>query len=74
MIHTDPLVYRQFITIDDVPDQYAQVVVLLTVAEADALAAARIARAPSDLLADQAKPVAHAVADALVAAGYGTAP
>jgi|GEM_PF-2766127 len=43
----------------------------MTRAEAEALAAARIARAGSDLLADQAKPVAHAVADALVAAGLG---
>lgn len=73
MIHTDSDVARQLISIDGLTDEYAQVVVLLTVAEADALAAARIARAPSDLLADQAKPVAHAVADALVAAGYGGA-
>lgn len=46
-------------------------VVVQSAADAEALAAARIARAGSDLLADQAKPTAHAVADALVAAGYG---
>lgn len=40
-------------------------------AEAEALAAARIARAGSDLLAADCRPVAHAVADALVAAGLG---
>lgn len=40
-------------------------------ATAEALAAARIARAGSDLLAADAKPTAHAVADALVAAGLG---
>lgn len=43
----------------------------MTRADADALAAARIARAGSDLLAADCKPVAHAVADALVAAGLG---
>lgn len=42
-------------------------------AEAEALAAARIARGDSELLAADAKPVAHAVADALVAAGMGSA-
>tara|TARA_R110000796_G_scaffold252590_1_gene388282 strand:+ start:1207 stop:1434 length:228 start_codon:yes stop_codon:yes gene_type:complete len=51
---------------------HAQVVVLLPVAEANALAAARIARLPADLLAADAKPTAQAVADALIAAGYGS--
>tara|TARA_Y100001973_G_scaffold69556_1_gene101499 strand:+ start:798 stop:1019 length:222 start_codon:yes stop_codon:yes gene_type:complete len=41
-------------------------------ADADALAAARLARLPSDLLAADAKPTAQAVADALIAAGYGS--
>ena len=71
MIRTEPDVVRQTVSINGVTGEYAQVVVLLPVAEAEALAAARIARAPSDLLADDAKPTAHAVADALVAAGYG---
>lgn len=53
------------------PEARVRMVVELTLADAEALAAARVARAPSDLLADQAKPSAHAVADALVAAGYG---
>jgi hypothetical protein len=44
----------------------------MTRAEAEALAAARIARAGSDLLAADCRPVAHAVADALVAAGMGS--
>ena len=43
-------------------------------AEADQLAADRIERLPSDLLADQAKPSAQTVADALIAAGYGGTP
>ena len=47
-------------------------VVVQTAAEAEALAAARIARAGSDLLAADCRPVAHAVADALVAAGMGS--
>jgi hypothetical protein len=72
MIHTEPEVVRQTVNIDGVTDEYAQVILLMTVAEADALAQARIDRSPSDLLADQAKPTAHAVADALVAAGYGS--
>ena len=71
MIRTEPDVVRQTVSIDGVTGEYAQVVVLLPVVEAEALAAARIARAPSDLLAEDAKPTAHAVADALVAAGYG---
>jgi len=71
MIRTEPDVVRQTVSVDGVTGDYAQVVVLLPVAEAEALAAARIARAPSDLLAEDAKPTAHAVADALVAAGYG---
>ena len=50
---------------------HAQVVVLLTVDEADALATARRDRLPADLLAADANPVAQAVADALIAAGYG---
>ena len=41
-------------------------------ADANALAAARLARLPSDLLAADAKPTAQAVADALIAAGYGS--
>jgi hypothetical protein len=72
MIRTEPDVVRQTVSIDGVTGEYAQVVVLLPVAEAEALAAARIARAPSDLLAEDAKPTGHAVADALVAAGYGS--
>jgi hypothetical protein len=51
---------------------HARVIVLLPVAEANALAAARIARLPADLLAADAKPTAQAVADALIAAGYGS--
>ena len=47
-------------------------VVVQSAADAEALAAARIARAGSDLYAADAKPIAHAVADALVAAGYGS--
>ena len=46
--------------------------VIQTPEEAEELAANRLARLPSDLLADQAKPVAHTIADALVAAGYGS--
>jgi len=38
---------------------------------AEDLAAARIARGDSDLLAADCRPVAHKVADALVAAGLG---
>jgi hypothetical protein len=72
MIHTEPEVVRQTVNINGVTDEYAQVILLMTVAEADALAQARLDRSPSDLLADQAKPTAHAVADALVAAGYGS--
>lgn len=59
--------------VNGVTSDYAQVVLRISLSEAEALAAARIARSPSDLLADQAKPVAHVVADALVAAGYGGA-
>jgi len=58
--------------VDGVTSDYAQVVLRIPLSEAQALAAARIARAGSDLLADDAKPTAHAVADALVAAGYGS--
>ena len=47
------------------------VVVQVDEVTAEALAAARIARGDSDLLAADAKPIAHAVADALVAAGLG---
>jgi len=53
-------------------DGRAVVMLVLSEADADALAAARIARAPSDLLAEDAKPTAHAVADALVSAGFGS--
>jgi hypothetical protein len=52
-------------------DGRAVVMIVLSEAAADALAAARIARAGSDLLADDAKPVAHLAADSLIAAGYG---
>ena len=45
--------------------------IVQTAAEAAQLAEDRAARLPSDLLADQAKPVAHRVADALIAVGYG---
>jgi hypothetical protein len=45
------------------------VLVHLPVATAEALAAARIARAGSDLLAADCKPIAHAVADALIDLG-----
>lgn len=48
--------------------------IVQTAAEAGQLASDRIARAGSDLLADQAKPTAHMVADALIAAGYGGTP
>jgi hypothetical protein len=54
------------------PQPYAILSLLIPAAEAEALAAARIARAGSDLLAADAKPTAHAVADALVAAGVGS--
>jgi len=47
-------------------------VVVHSDADAEALAAARIARDGSDLLAADCRPVAHAVADALVAAGLGS--
>ena len=49
-----------------------EVTLVLSKAEADTLASNRLTRLPSDLLADQAKPTAHTVADALIAAGYGT--
>jgi hypothetical protein len=71
-IYTEPEVVRQTIDMDGVMGEYAQVILLMPVAEADALAQARIDRLPNDLLADQAKPTARAVADALVAAGYGS--
>ena len=53
-------------------DGRAVVLLVMSTTDADTLAQARIDRAPSDLLADQAKPIAHTVADALVAAGYGS--
>lgn len=53
------------------PDGRVVTVVVQNADDATDLAAARIARSPSDLLAADAKPVAHAVADALVAAGLG---
>jgi len=46
-------------------------VIVQSQVEASALAAARVLRAGSDLLAVDCRPVAHAVADALVAAGLG---
>lgn len=67
----DEPVTVQTVEADGVTGQYRQVVILVPEADADALAAARIARAGSDLLAADCKPVAHAVADALVAAGLG---
>ena len=54
------------------PQPYALLSVEIPQAAAEALAAARLARLPSDLLAADAKPTAHAVADALIAAGYGS--
>jgi len=56
------------------PQPYALLSVEIPHAEAEALAAARIERDGADLLAADAKPPAHAVADALIAAGYGGAP
>lgn len=53
------------------PEQRVRIVVEMTRAEADELAAARIARKGFDLYAADCRPVAHAVADALVAAGMG---
>lgn len=53
------------------PDGRAVVVMVMTPDAAEQLAGDRAARLPSDLLADQAKPVAHRVADALIAVGYG---
>ncbi len=49
-----------------------EVKLILSKAEADTLASNRLARLPSDLLADQAKPTAQTVADALLTASYGT--
>jgi hypothetical protein len=54
------------------PQPYALLSVAIPEAQANALAAARLARLPSDLLAADAKPTAQAVADALIAAGYGS--
>jgi len=56
------------------PDGRAVVVLVMTPDAAEELAGDRLARAPNDLLADQAKPTAHTVADALIAAGYGGTP
>lgn len=53
------------------PDGRVLSVLVQSSAEAEALAAARIARGDSDLLAADCRPVAHAVADALVSAGLG---
>ena len=53
------------------PDGRVLTVLVQDAADAEALAAARIARGASDLLAADCRPVAHAVADALVAAGLG---
>lgn len=53
------------------PDGRVVTVVVQPAGDAAALASARVARSPSDLLAADAKPPAHAVADALVAAGLG---
>jgi len=54
-------------------DGRAVTLLVQSVADADQLATDRATRLPSDLLADQAKPVAHLVADSLIAAGYGSA-
>jgi hypothetical protein len=70
-IRVDDPVTVQTVTVEGVTGRFRQVVVLLPETDAEALAAARIARSPSDLLAADCKPVAHAVADALVAAGLG---
>ena len=56
------------------PDGRAVVVLVMTPDAAEQLAGDRLARVPSDLLAEQAKPVAHTVADSLIAAGYGGTP
>lgn len=70
-IRVDDPVTIQTVTVDGVTGQYRQVVLLLPEAEAQATAAARIARSPSDMLAADCKPIAHAAADALVSAGLG---
>ena len=56
----------------ELEDGRAVVVLVMSPEAAGELAANRLARLPSDLLADQAKPIAHIVADALIAAGYGS--
>ena len=48
-----------------------RVVMFVDAKDAEAFAAIRIDRGDRDLLADDCRPVAHAVADALVAAGMG---
>lgn len=53
-------------------DGRAVVVLVMSQADADTLATNRQTRLPSDLLADQAKPTAHTVADALIAADFGS--
>lgn len=54
------------------PEARVRLVVEMTEAEAESIAATRIASGGADLLADDAKPVANdAIADALVAAGMG---
>ncbi len=70
----DSPVTVQTVEADGESGTYAQLVLLIPQAEAEALAAARIERDGADLLAADAKPPAHAVADALISAGYGGAP
>ena len=53
------------------PDGRVVTVVVQSAENAEALAAARIERGDRDLLADTCRPVAQAVAAALVAAGMG---
>lgn len=57
--------------IQSAPVERVRMVVEMTREAAETLAAARIARGGSDLLAADCKPIAHAAADALVAAGLG---
>jgi len=71
-IRVDSPVTEQTVQADGETGTYAQIVLLIPQDEANALAAARLARLPSDLLAADAKPTAQAVADALIAAGYGS--
>lgn len=53
------------------PCPCVEVVVRLSVEDADRLAAHRVSRLPSDILAAEAREVAEPVLDALVEAGFG---